>query len=109
MEREGLSRADLEPRIGSRARVSEILHGRRPLTLAMIRRLRDALGIPADILVGGATTNVWFVAAGDSQPAGCLRTQRPSVPRSSALRRPAAPIATTSAAALAGTIAAHPH
>jgi HTH-type transcriptional regulator/antitoxin HigA len=58
MEQEGLSRADLELRIGSRARVSEILNGRRPLTLAMIRRLRDALGIPADILVGGATTNV---------------------------------------------------
>ena len=52
MEQEGLTRADLEKLIGSRARVSEILNGRRPLTLQMIRRLRDALGISADVLVG---------------------------------------------------------
>lgn len=52
MEQAGLTRKDLEPYIGSRARVSEILNRRRPLTLAMIRRLRDGLGIPADVLVG---------------------------------------------------------
>ena len=52
MEQEGLSRADLEKLIGSRARVSEILNGRRPLTLPMIRRLRDGLGISADVLIG---------------------------------------------------------
>lgn len=52
MDQEGLTRADLEKVIGSRARVSEILNGRRPLTLGMIRRLRDALGISADVLVG---------------------------------------------------------
>lgn len=52
MEQAGLTRKDLEPMIGSRARVSEILNRRRPLTLAMIRRLRDALGIPAEVLVG---------------------------------------------------------
>ena len=52
MEQEGLTRADLEKLIRSRARVSEILNGRRPLTLQMIRRLRDALGISADVLVG---------------------------------------------------------
>jgi HTH-type transcriptional regulator/antitoxin HigA len=52
MEQEGLVRADLEKLIGSRARVSEILNRRRPLTVAMIRRLRDALGISADVLVG---------------------------------------------------------
>ena len=52
MEQEGLSRADLERLIGSRARVSEILNRRRPLTVAMIRRLRDALGISADVLIG---------------------------------------------------------
>jgi len=54
MEQEGLTRADLEKLIGSRARVSEILNGRRPLTVAMIRRLRDALGISADVLIGRA-------------------------------------------------------
>lgn len=54
MEQEGLTRAGLEKIIGSRARVSEILNRRRPLTVAMIRRLRDALGISADVLIGGA-------------------------------------------------------
>jgi HTH-type transcriptional regulator / antitoxin HigA len=52
MEQEGLTRADLEKLIGSRARVSEILNRRRPLTVAMIRRLRDKLGISADVLIG---------------------------------------------------------
>ena len=52
MEQEGLTRADLEPAIGSRARVSEVLGRKRPLTLPMIRRLRDLLGISADVLVG---------------------------------------------------------
>jgi HTH-type transcriptional regulator/antitoxin HigA len=50
MESRGLTRADLEPYIGSRARVSEILNRKRPLTLAMIQRLNQ-LGIPADILI----------------------------------------------------------
>ncbi len=52
MEQEGLTRTDLEKFIGSRARVSEILNRRRPLTVKMIRRLRDALGISADVLIG---------------------------------------------------------
>lgn len=51
MESRGLSRSDLEPFIGSRARVSEILNRRRPLTLRMIRRLSQGLGISATILV----------------------------------------------------------
>lgn len=52
MEQQGLTRADLEPCIGSRARVSEVLNRKRSLTLRMIRRLRDTLGISADVLVG---------------------------------------------------------
>jgi HTH-type transcriptional regulator/antitoxin HigA len=48
MEQRGLSRRDLEPFIGSRARVAEVLNHKRPLTLAMIRRLHDGLGIPAE-------------------------------------------------------------
>ncbi len=51
MESRGLSRQDLEPYIGSRARVSEILNRKRPLTLRMIRNLEKGLGIPAAILV----------------------------------------------------------
>ena len=49
---------DLEQLIGSRARVSEVLSGRRPLTLAMIRRLHEALDIPADILIAEVSPSV---------------------------------------------------
>jgi HTH-type transcriptional regulator/antitoxin HigA len=51
MESRGLSRRDLEPLIGSRARVSEVLNRRRPLTLRMIRNLEDGFGIPAEVLI----------------------------------------------------------
>lgn len=51
MDARGLSRQDLEPYLGSRARVSEILNRRRPLSLEMIRKLQAGLGIPADVLV----------------------------------------------------------
>jgi len=52
MEQMGLSRADLVPIIGSRSRVSEVLNRRRELTIAMIARIRDKLGISADTLIG---------------------------------------------------------
>ena len=52
MEQAGLSRRDLEPMIGTRARVSEVLSGKRTLTLAMIRALNTGLGIPAESLIG---------------------------------------------------------
>jgi HTH-type transcriptional regulator/antitoxin HigA len=52
MEALGLSRRDLEPHIGSRARVSEVLTRKRALTLTMIRKLHQNLGIPAEILIG---------------------------------------------------------
>lgn len=52
MEALGLSRRDLEPHIGSRARVSEVLTRKRALTLPMIRKLHQHLGIPADVLIG---------------------------------------------------------
>ena len=51
MESRGLTRTDLEPFIGSRARVSEILNRKRTLTLSMIQRLHEHLGIPAEVLV----------------------------------------------------------
>ncbi|GEM_PF-454873 len=50
-EQLGWSRKELEPLIGSRARVSEVLTGRRPLTLPMIRSLHQTLHIPAEILI----------------------------------------------------------
>jgi HTH-type transcriptional regulator/antitoxin HigA len=51
MEQMGLSRKDLEPMIGTRTRVAEVLNGRRPLSIAMIRRLHEKLGIPAETLI----------------------------------------------------------
>jgi HTH-type transcriptional regulator / antitoxin HigA len=51
MESRGLTRQDLEPAIGSRSRVAEILNRKRPLTLEMIRKLHDRLGIPARTLI----------------------------------------------------------
>jgi HTH-type transcriptional regulator/antitoxin HigA len=51
MESRGLNRRDLEQYIGSSGRVSEVLSRKRPLTLAMIRKLNAGLGIPADILI----------------------------------------------------------
>jgi HTH-type transcriptional regulator / antitoxin HigA len=51
MEQSGLSQKDLIPCIGSRSRVSEVLSGKRELTLAMIRALNAHLGIPAESLI----------------------------------------------------------
>jgi HTH-type transcriptional regulator/antitoxin HigA len=51
MEQKGLSRRDLEPAIGSRGRVSEVLTRKRPLTLPMVRALSLLLDIPVDVLV----------------------------------------------------------
>ena len=46
-----MSVKDLEPIIGKSNRVYEVLNRKRPLTLAMIRRLHQSLGIPADVLI----------------------------------------------------------
>ena len=51
MEQQGLKPKDLEPMIGQRNRVYEILNRKRPLTLAMIWRLHTGLGIPAESLI----------------------------------------------------------
>ncbi len=51
MEQKHLTRRDLEPAIGSRARVAEVLNRRRALTLPMIRSLNRMLDIPADVLI----------------------------------------------------------
>jgi HTH-type transcriptional regulator / antitoxin HigA len=51
MDQEGLSRKDLEPYIGPRQRVSDILNRKRSLSLKMIRNLHAGLGIPAEVLI----------------------------------------------------------
>lgn len=74
MDQLDLDRKDLETVIGSRARVSEVLSRRRSLSLEMIRRLHQRLGIPADILIG--------------EPKAAPRVRSASVARrSSALKR----------------------
>jgi HTH-type transcriptional regulator/antitoxin HigA len=50
MEQKGLTRRDLEPAIGSRGRVSEVLGRKRPLTLPMVRALSALLDIPTEVL-----------------------------------------------------------
>src|SRR4051812_35363824 len=50
-EQLGWTRKDLEPLIGSRARVSEVLGGKRALTLPMIRKVHASMQIPADVLI----------------------------------------------------------
>ena len=51
MEQQGLTRRDLEGMLGSRARVAEILNRKRDLSISMIRRLHQHLGISADVLI----------------------------------------------------------
>lgn len=51
MEQKGLRQADLVPFFGSRAKVSEVLNGKRTLTLSMVRALHGGLGIPAEVLI----------------------------------------------------------
>lgn len=52
MEQAGLTAKDLEPMIGQRNRVYEVLNRKRALTLPMIRKLHIGLGIPAENLIG---------------------------------------------------------
>lgn len=51
MEQRGADRTDLEPMIGTRGRVSEVLNRKRPLSISMIRNLQDSWELPADVLV----------------------------------------------------------
>jgi HTH-type transcriptional regulator / antitoxin HigA len=51
MDQQGLTRKDLEPIIGSRTRVAEVLNRKRDLSITMIRRLHESLGIPAEVLI----------------------------------------------------------
>jgi HTH-type transcriptional regulator/antitoxin HigA len=51
MDQHGLSRADLVPLLGTASRVSEVLAGKKQLSMAMVQRLRARFGIPADLLL----------------------------------------------------------
>ncbi len=51
MEQQGMTRKDLEDIIGTRTRIAEVLNRKRSLSIGMIRRLHDRLGISAEILI----------------------------------------------------------
>lgn len=51
LEQKGMSRADLAEAMGGRSRVSDFFSGKRELSKGQIQALRDALGIPADLLL----------------------------------------------------------
>lgn len=51
MEQQGLTRKDLEDLIGTRTRIAEVLNRKRSLSIGMIRRLHERLGIPAEVLI----------------------------------------------------------
>lgn len=55
MEQRGLTPRDLEPYIGKRNRVYEVLNGRRPITMAMAYKLHHGLNIPAESLLHPAS------------------------------------------------------
>ena len=52
IEQLNMSRSELKKYLGTRSRVSEILSGKRKLSLSMIRRLNKELQIPAEVLIG---------------------------------------------------------
>lgn len=58
MEQSGLKQKDLVPFIGTKSRVSEVLAGKRDLTLAMVRKLHEGLGIPLVSLVQDGSTEL---------------------------------------------------
>ena len=70
MEQKNLRPRDLEPMIGSRGRVSEILSRKRPLTLPMIRKLSKGLDIRADVLIQEVSLE------GQRRPASRKRTSK---------------------------------
>jgi HTH-type transcriptional regulator/antitoxin HigA len=63
MEQYEMSRADLVPLLGSPSRVSEVLNGKRALSMSMVRRLRDRFGISADLLIAPPAKNRRKLAA----------------------------------------------
>jgi HTH-type transcriptional regulator / antitoxin HigA len=75
MEQQGLTRKDLEPLIGSRARISEVLTGKRSLTLDMVRRVRSGLGISADLLIAGPRKPQRFSARTTRRSLGASATK----------------------------------
>ncbi len=75
MEQQGLTRKDLEGILGSRTRVAEVLNRRRGLSISMIRRLHEKLGIPAEVLIRPSRME-GSVRTGDNNRVGRLVRDR---------------------------------
>jgi len=56
MDQNGLSRSDLIPVLGTASRVSEVLSGKRELSISMVRRLREQFHVSVDLLIAPAST-----------------------------------------------------
>lgn len=76
MEQAGLLPRDLVPFIGSRSKVSEVLGGKRRLSLRMIRSLHEGMGIPAEVLLQEHTASE---RAKPAQRGSSARRQRPNL------------------------------
>jgi HTH-type transcriptional regulator / antitoxin HigA len=80
MEQQELKPADLEPFIGNKSKVSEVLGRKRPLSLTMIRRLHEGLGIPAEVLLrkpGGMPSSKYKGVTWRAEPASLPVLQTP--------------------------------
>jgi HTH-type transcriptional regulator/antitoxin HigA len=51
MDQHGMTRSDLVPLLGTASRVSEVMSGKRELSMTMVKRLRERFHIPADLLI----------------------------------------------------------
>jgi HTH-type transcriptional regulator/antitoxin HigA len=51
MDQHGVTRADMVPILGTPSRVSEVLRGKKGLSMVMVQRLRARFRVPADLLI----------------------------------------------------------
>jgi HTH-type transcriptional regulator/antitoxin HigA len=89
MEQLGLRQIDLAPLLGGRSRVSEVLSGKRSLTINMIRALHARLGIPLPSLVGTPTNGPSTTPEGhlcERWPSTAVHARSGTPPRSSSTR-----------------------
>lgn len=63
MDQHGLTRADLVPLLGTASRVSEVMNGKRELSMSMVRKLRQRFHISADVLIPSIEARGSLVAA----------------------------------------------
>jgi HTH-type transcriptional regulator/antitoxin HigA len=63
MDQHGLSRSDLVPLLGTASRVSEVMNGKRELSMTMVRKLRERFKVSADLLISTSSPARSSVAA----------------------------------------------